>query len=308
MRGRTAGLIVTLALGILSAPLSPGAQPPAKVPRIGYLGSLPGARTHETFRQGLRDLGYVEGQNIVIEYRWAERADQFPDLADELVRLKVDLIVGVATLAAHAAKDATTTMPIVFVGPGDPVGSGLVAKLARPGGNITGVSGLHTELTGKRLELLREIVPKLSRVAMLWNSANLGMSLRFREAQAAARALGLTLQSLGVRDPIGFDHAFAAMTRERPDALLMIADTFTYLHRGRILDFAVKSRLPAIYELRELVDDGGLMSYGPNLSEIFRRAAAYVDNILKGAKPGDLPVEQPTTFELVINQIGRAHV
>jgi len=279
------------------------AQQPGKIPRIGVL--RPGAPPDhlvEAFREGLRDLGYVEGRNILLEYRWAEgKPDRLPDLAAELVRMKVDLITSWSTPAALAARNATATIPIVFGGVGDPVRIGLVASLARPGGNATGVSMLAEELSAKRLELLRETVPRAMRVAMLWNSTNPSMVSRAQSTQAAAGVLGVTLQSLGVYDLITFDNAFATITRARPDVLLTLIDPFTRQHQKRIVDFAATQRLPAIYEAREFVDAGGLMSYGPSGAALQRRAATYVDKILKGAKPADLPVEQPTRFELVIN-------
>ena len=298
-------LILGLALVLLAAPLAADAQPPAKVPRIGFLGSG-SPSTHGpfvvAFRQGLRDLGYVEGQNVVIELRWAEgRLERLPDLAAELVGLKVDLILTHATPGVLAAKQATTTIPIVMAAAGDPVGSGFVASLARPGGNITGLSLLTTELAGKRLQLLREVAPRASRVAVLWNAANPVGPLVVRETEAAARTLGVQLQSLEVRGPDDFESAFAAATRGRAGALITVEDPLTLTHRARIVDFAAKSRLPAMYPNREYVDAGGLMSYGTNFADLFRHAATYVDKILKGAKPADLPVEQPTRFELVIN-------
>jgi len=254
------------------------------------------------FLQALKELGYVDGKNIGIEYRWAEgKQNQLSDLAAELVALKVDVIVARNTPATLAAKRATTTIPIVMVGPGDPVRLGLVASLARPGGNITGLSLLSTELTGKRLELLKEAFPKIARVAMLWNSADSAMTLRVKEAEVLAQGLGVTIQRVGVQEPNDFEAAFAAMSSKAADALLVVLDTFTILHQRRVLEFAAKYRLPAMYERIDFVEAGGLMTYGPSLSEIFRRAAVYVDKILKGTKPGDIPVEQPTKFEFVIN-------
>jgi len=285
------------------------AQQAKKVPRIGYL--LPGSPPSppassnpnvEAFRQALQELGYVEGKNVVIEYRWGEgNRDQLFELAAELVSLKADVIVARNTPATLAAKKATSTIPIVMVGPGDPVRLGLVASLARPGGNITGLSLLATELTGKRLELLKEAFPKISRVAVLWNSGDSAMTLRVNEAEVAAPVLGLTIERVGVRDVSDFEKAFSTISTKAADALLVTLDTFTILHQKRILDLAAKIRLPSMYERIDFVDAGGLMSYGPSLSEIFRRAAWYVDKILKGAKPADLPVEQPTKFELIIN-------
>jgi len=305
MARRTIGIIVGFALAILAAPLSADAQAAGKVARIGLL--LPGraepSPAREAFRQGLRELGYVEGQNLAIEYRWAEgRLDRLPELAAELVRLKVDAIVTVSTPAIQAAKQATSTIPIIMASSGDPVGTGLVASLARPGGNVTGLSLLAAELSGKRLELLRESAPKLSRVAVLWNSASQAMAYSFREAQVAARTLGLAFHSWEVRgDPDDFERAFSGITRDRPDGLMVTLDPFTILHRRRIVELAAKYRLPAIYELREFVDAGGLMAYGPSSIDQWHRVATFVDKILKGAKPSELPVEQPMRFELVLN-------
>jgi putative ABC transport system substrate-binding protein len=286
-------------------PTPPGtAQRPAKVYRIGVLapGCPPPSPTVDSFLQGLRDLGYVEGQNLAIEWRYSEgKAERFSDLATELADLKVDLIVAVSTPAALAAKHATSTIPIVMVYVADPVGTGLVAGLGRPGGNLTGVSDMATDLSAKRLELLKEAVPSLSRVAVLWNSADPGMVLRFREIETAARALGVTLQSLEVRASDELERAFTAMTQERPDGLFVVAEVLTLTHRCRVLDFAAKNRLPAMYEFGVFARDGGLMAYGPKLTDSFQRGAYYVDKIVKGTKPTDLPVEQPMNFELVIN-------
>ncbi len=302
---RTVGLVMTVVFGVLAAPLASTAQPPAKVPNVGVLfpgSTSPPSPRIEAFRQGLRELGYVEGQNIGLEYRYAEgRDDRFPDLAAELVRQNVNLIVAVSTPAAQAAMNATETIPIVFVGVADPVATGLTVSLARPGQNITGLTSLAPELIGKLLQLLQEAVPNLSRVAVLWNSTNLGMTMRVREAHVAAEGLGLKLQLVGVRGAEDFERAFATIARERPEALLTTVGPIPLSHRRRIVEFAAKSRLPTMYEVREFVDEGGLMSYGPSLRESFRRAAAFVDKILKGAKPAELPVEQPTRFELVIN-------
>jgi putative ABC transport system substrate-binding protein len=257
----------------------------------------------DAFRQGLRELGWVEGQNIVIDYRFAEgRFDRLPDLAAELVRLKVDIIVAATTPAAAAAKKATETIPIVMISVGDPVGLGLIASLARPGGNATGLSySVGLETIGKGLELLKETVPKVRRVAILSNPANPFQPLAISEVNVAARSLGLQLQLLEARGPNDFDGAFAAMATERVGALLVVADSMFLLHRTRLADLAARSRLPAAYGTRENVEAGGLMSYGASVRDLYRRSAAYVDKILKGAKPGDLPVEQPTKFELVIN-------
>jgi putative tryptophan/tyrosine transport system substrate-binding protein len=294
-------------LALLAAPLAAEAQPPAKMPLVGYIS--PGSssdpvrlRRLEAFRQGLRELGYVEGQNIAIESLWAEgKDDRLPGLAAELVRLKVDVIVTGGATAIGAAKQATTTIPIVMAAVGDPVRTGLVASLARPGGNITGLTTLGAELSAKRLELLKEAVPKLRRVAFLWNPANPANRVQFEDVQLGAKALHVTLQSVEIRSPDGFDGAFTAITRERPNALIMTADPLHQLNVGRVIEFAARSRLPAMYQLREHVEAGGLMSYGVSLLDLYRRAATLVDKILKGAKPAELPIEQPTKFELVIN-------
>jgi len=295
-----------LAGGLLAAPLAADAQQAGKVPRIGFLGTRTLSDTSpylDAFRQGLRELGWVEGQNIVIDDRFAEgRFDRLPNLAAELVRLKVAIIVAAPTPAVVAAKKATETIPIVAIAVGDPVGIGLIASLARPGGNVTGLSfSVGLEIAGKGLELLKETVPKVRRVAVLSNPANPGQPLSIRELNVAAQSLGVQLQLLEARGPNDFDGAFAAMATERVGALLVVADSMFNLHRTRLADLAARSRLPAAYGLRENVEAGGLMSYGPSVRDLFRRAATYVDKVLKGAKPGDLPVEQPTKFELVIN-------
>jgi putative ABC transport system substrate-binding protein len=291
-----------LSLGILAAPPAAGAQQPAKVPRVGLLrpGSPPDPYV-EAFRQGLRDLGYVEGQTIALEYRWAEGSPaRLPSLAAELVQLKVDVILTTGELPTRAVKEATSTIPIVMASSGDPVQAGLVASLGRPGGNVTGQSSLVPELTAKRLQLLKEVVPKVSRVAILFNP-NLSIALSVKEAQAAAPTLGLVVHPVAVRTPDELGRAFDTITKERAQALLLFGDPFTVTHGRRILDFAAKRRLPTISVFKEAVERGGLMSYGPNPLDQSRRAATYVDKILKGAKPADLPVEQPTRFALVIN-------
>ena len=303
----TVWCIVTLTLSLLAAPLAADAQQAGKVPRIGFLGvTSPSDRPHhvDAFRQRLRELGWVEGQNIVIDYRYAEgRVDRLPDLVAELVRLKVDLIVASAgTQAATAAKNATETIPIVMIYVRDPVGNGLIASLARPGGNVTGVSGsAGLELFAKQLELLKETVPKIRRVAILSNPDNAYHQLAIREVNVAARSLGVQLQLLEARGPNEFDGAFAAMAKERVGALLVLSDAMLNSHRTRLADLAARSRLPAAYGVRESVEAGGLMSYGPSFLDLYRRSATFVDKILKGAKPGNLPVEQPAKFELVIN-------
>jgi putative ABC transport system substrate-binding protein len=284
-----------------------GAQQQAeKVPRIGYLRVTSASDRPpllDAFRQGLRELGWVEGQNIVIDYRFAEgRLDRLPDLAAELVRLKVDLIVSLGTQGVTAAKNATETIPIVMIAVRDPVGAGLIASLAHPGGNVTGVSGYAgLETVAKQLELLKETVPKIRRVAILLNPTNAYHSLAVREVNVAAQTLGVQLQLLEARGPNEFDGAFAAMVKERVGALLVLSDVIFNSHASRLADLAARSRLPTAYAVRESVEAGGLMSYGPGFLELYRRSAAYVDKILKGAKPADLPVEQPTKFELVIN-------
>ena len=298
--------IAGLSFGLLGVPGAGEAQPAAKAPRIGWLGG-PTRESAEVFvrefRRGLKDLGWVEGQNIVIEWRFAGgRAERLPDLAAELVRLRVDLIVVPSTPTALAAKNATKTIPLVTVGGGDPVELGLVASLARPGGNITGLSSnLGPEIAGKQLEVLKETVPKVSRMAVLWNPTTPGNALALREAEITARALAVELQLLEARSASDFDGAFAAMTTGRAGALLILGDVMFTTHRRRLAALAVKSRLPAIYGGREFVDEGGLLCYGAKLSDNFHRAAVYVDKILKGAKPGDLPIERPTTFQLVVN-------
>jgi putative ABC transport system substrate-binding protein len=289
-------------------PLGASAQQAAKVPRIGYLTASLAANPHllEAFRHGLRDLGYVEGRNVVIEYRDAEgKYDRLPALAADLVALKVDVIVVTGTPHALAAKQATSTIPIVVAIAADPVQSGLVTSLARPGaGNVTGLSLLAPELVGKSLELLKQAVPEFSRAAALWHPGDYGERTEkdmLRAADAAARALGVRLQVVETRGPEDFDRAFSDMTRARAGALTVLASNMLLNERRRLVDLAAKNRLPAMYPLREFVDAGGLMAYGPDLADVFRRAATYVDKILKGAKPADLPVEQPTKFELVIN-------
>ena len=296
-----------LALGIFLAPLAADTQQATKVPRVGYLAASSRSdpqvqRNLDAFRQGLRDLGYVEGQNIAIEHRFAEgKWERLPDLAAELVSLKVDLIVALVTPAVRAAKLATGTIPIVMMGVIDPIATGFVASLARPGGNITGLSMMAPELVGKQMQLLKELVPKVSRVAVLWNPANPGNAPQLREAEVAARALRVQLQPLEAREPSEIDSAFAEMTRKRAGALIVLVDTMLSAHRTRVADLAVKNRLPAVYGVRAHAEAGGLMAYGVNLADLSKRAATYVDKILKGAKPADLPVEQPTRFELVVN-------
>ena len=306
-RGNVCVHLVRLAVAVLVVPLAAEAQPAAKVPRIGFLSQFSPADPRtlgrlRAFQQGLRELGYVEGQNVAIESRWAEgKWDRLPGLAAELVRLKVDVIVTAAPVAIQAAKQATATIPIVMAGIIDPVATGFVATLAHPGGNITGLSLMTLELVGKQLEILREIVPKVSRVAVLSNPASAGTEPQLRHAQGAARALGMRLQVLEARGPSEIDSAFAAMTREQAGAVIVLVDGMFLDQRTRIADLAAKRRLPAMYGMRDHVEAGGLITYATNILDRYRRAATFVDKILKGAKPGDLPVEQPTTFELVIN-------
>jgi putative tryptophan/tyrosine transport system substrate-binding protein len=281
------------------------AQQPKKVPRIGLLSTVSSssiASRIEAFRQGLRELGYIEGKSVVIEYRWAEgKLDRLPALVAELVRLKVDVIVSAGPLPTRAAKEATVTIPIVMTTDTDPVGNGFVASLARPGGNITGLSSLAPEISGKQLELLKEVVPKLSHVALLGNSTEPGNAQLLKETELAAGALAVQLQYLDVRNPKDIETAFRAASKGRADAVLVLTSQVFTSHRKQLVELAVKNRLPVTYFRREFVEDGGLMSYAVNQLDLDRRAASYVDKILKGAKPSDLPVEQPMKFEFIIN-------
>ena len=291
---------------LLAAPLAAEAQQTAKIARLGWLGDRPAAGPRlEGFFKGLRDLDYVEGRNLMIEYRYAEgKPERYPALAAELVALKVDVIVSANTLGTLAAKQATKTIPIVFATAGDPVASGLVTSLARPGGNVTGSSTLSPELVGKRLEQLKQVVPGVTRVAILWQPGavpELTEKDVLKAADVAARALGVRPQFVEARGPADFDRAFSDMTGARAGALTVMGTPMFFTERRRLVDLAAKNRLPAAYGSRDYVDAGGLMAYGPNVADSLRRAASYVDKILKGAKPGDLPVEQPTKFELVIN-------
>jgi putative ABC transport system substrate-binding protein len=292
-----------LTLGLLAAPLAGETQQP-RLPRIGVIstGTLAtSGPSVEALREGLRELGLLEGRTIVIEYRWAEgRAERFPAFAAELVGLKVDLILASNSLAALAAKNATTTIPIVFATAADPVGT-LVASLARPGGNVTGLSLLAPEITARQLQFLKEGVPRASRVAVLSNPANSLTARMVKETEDAARSLGLRVHVLGARGADELEGVLAAIAKERPDAFFTLADPVLYAHRARIAEFANRNRLPAVYAHREFAEAGGLMAYGADLRDNMRRAAAFIDKILKGAKPADLPVEQPTKFELLIN-------
>jgi ABC-type uncharacterized transport system substrate-binding protein len=297
--------VMCVALGtMLFALCSPTqAQQPGNVPRIGFLSQTAAAGPNiEAFRQGLREYGYVEGKTIVIEYRDAEgKPDRLPTLASDLVRLQVNGIVVVGSEATLAAKNSTTVIPIIMAVASDPVGTGLVASLARPGGNITGLSGFGPELSGKRLELLKEVVPGLYRVAALAYNANPAYKLQLKEVEGAAQALKLQLQVLEVREANDFDGAFGGAKKGRAGAVNILTSAFLSAHRKKLVESAEKSRLPVIYDNTSFVEAGGLMSYGRSVAENFRRAATYVDKILKGSKPADLPVEQPTKFELVIN-------
>ena len=298
-------LVLSLALVIQAAPPAAHTQPPGRIFRIGYLASGSASvnpHVMEAFRQGLRDLGCVEGRNIAIEYRYAEgKYDRLPDLAAELVRLKVDVILAASTPPIHAAQQATRTIPIVMAVSADPAESGFVASLARPGGNITGLASIAPELVGKQLELLKEVAPKVSRVAVLQNPSNHSHPSVLRQAEGAARVLGVQLHILQARSPTEIDAAFAAMRSQRAGGVLVLRDPLFFAQRTQIVALAAKSRLPAVSGLREEAEAGGLMAYGASVHHMFRRAATYVDKILKGAKPADLPVEQPTKFELVIN-------
>jgi putative tryptophan/tyrosine transport system substrate-binding protein len=287
--------------GLAAWPLVARAQQSGKIWRIGFI-----AHRYEKFYdplfQGLRELGYTEGQNLIVERRYAEgHVERFQEFAAEMVRLKVDVIIVVTTPAAFAARNETTTIPIVHPAAIDPVGTGLIASLAHPGGNITGLAVLNAETSAKRLELLREVVPGLSRGAVLWNAANPANGLAWKETEGAGRALGVALQSQEVRAPKDFEGAFAAIAQQHPDILLVLQDALTLEYRKEIIGFALREHIPGMYVGKEWVEEGGLMSYGDRLPERYRRAADLVDRILKGAKPADLPVEQPTTFELVVN-------
>ena len=298
--------LLTSLAGAVAVPLAVEAQSAAKVYRIGFLSSSSssaGIARLEAFKHGLRELGYLEGQNLAIEYRWAEgKNDRLPALAADLVRLRVDVIVTQGTLTALAARRTTSTIPIVFTVAGDPLRAGLIASLARPGGNVTGLAVMGSEMTAKRLELLREAVPALARIAVLWNSANPSSTPEFKETETAARALGMQAQSVEVKDASMLDRAFAAMIREQAKAIIVLSDNMLFGQRKQIAHLAAHQRLAGIAWTREFAEDGGLlMVYGPDISEMHRRAAAYVGKILRGANPADLPVEQPTKFELVIN-------
>jgi len=298
--------VAALLLLILSAFPRSHAQQPAPGFRIGLLipasSQAPPLPSIKAFLQRLEELGYSEGRNLTVERRFSEeRPERFAELAADLARVKPDVIVAVSTPAALAAKQATQTIPIVMIYVGDPVGTGLVSTLGRPGGNLTGVSDMATDLSAKRVELLRETVPRLSRLAVVWNSADPGMVLRAREIERAAQVLGLTMEPWSVRSPAEFDGTFASIAKKPPDAVFVVAEILTVTYRKRVLDFAATSQIPAMYEFGLFAKDGGLMAYGPDLLDVFRRGADYVDKLLKGAKPLDIPVEQPAKVGLVVN-------
>jgi putative tryptophan/tyrosine transport system substrate-binding protein len=297
--------ILALAGAAAAWPFAARAQQAGKIPRVGFMGNSTAALEANLvapFREGLHELGYQEGRNIVIEYRWAEgKYERFPALVAELLAVPADVIVTAGTPATLAVKKATSTVPLVMIAVGDPVGTGIVPSLARPGGNITGLSSIAPDLEGKRLELLREVIPKLSHVVLFINPLNTFHMVSVQQAFAAAQALGIKLQPLEVRTSGELEAAFAAIVRQKPDALLILADRIFLHDRKRMMDFATEHRLPSVNAYRELVEAGGLMSYGPSYEDMHRRAADYVDKILKGAKPGDLPVEQPTKFTLIVN-------
>jgi len=294
-----------LLVAVLGGGAIADAQQSGKIPRIGFLGNSTPALEENLvgpFREGLHDLGYGEGKNILIEYRWAEgKYERFPALIGELIAQKVNIIVTAGTPASLAVKKAAPSIPLVMIAVGDPIGTGLIKSLAEPGGNVTGLTSIAADLEGKRIELLREGIPKLSHVAVFWNPASSFQVIAEKEVQAAARAFKMKVLSLGVQAPEQFDNAFATIRKERPRALLVLADRLFLHNRARIMEFTTKQRLPGVYAYLELVEAGGLMSYGPSYADMHRRAATFVDKILKGRKPSDLPVEQPMKFELVIN-------
>ena len=301
----TSRRVLLAAFAVVATGYAAHALPQPTVTRIAYFangltptdGMLPA-----TLRQALRELGYVEGRNVVYISRWADlKSERLPVIARELAEMKPDVVIAFGYLPALAMKAATTTIPIVVTAVGDPVATGLVASFARPGANLTGISDQSAELSGKRLELLKEVRPDASRIAVLWNAGNEAMTQRYREIERAAGALHITVDALAVRDPADFDAAFAAMRRAKPDALLVVTDALTNSNQARVLDFAANSSVPAMYESGPIVRNGGLISYGPRPDDMLRRVAVYVDHIIKGAKPSDLPIEQSTQFELLIN-------
>ena len=299
-------LIASVAVTLLALPMPAASQTAPRVYRVGHVAA--GGRTADglpprPLRDKMRELGYVEGQNLAYESRFAEgKIDRIPDMVAELIRLKVDVLVAQGGAVTAAAKQATSTIPIVMApASGDAVATGMIASLARPGQNITGLTDESVQLSAKRMELLKEAVPKAARIAVLWNSNDQGMTLRYREIEKAARILQVEVQAHGVRDPADFETAFSAMSRQRPDAMFLVADAITILHRKRFIEFAAAQHIPAMYETNVHVRDGGFMSYGPNFEDSFRQAAVFVDRILKGAKPADLPAQQPTTYVLAVN-------
>ena len=299
-------ILLSVALGIPTPPILAAAQPTQKVFRIGLLAA--GARTPDgappaALREALRDLGYIEGQNVTYEARFAEaKMDRLAGLAAELVRLKVDVIVTLGGFAVLAAKQATASIPIVIAQPaGDAVALGWIASLSRPGGNVTGLSDESVQLAAKRVQLLKEAVPKAARMAVLWNANDQGMTLRYREIEKAAQTLHVEVQAFGVREPEDFPGVFSAMTRRPPDAMFLVADPLTTMYHNRFIEFVATHRIPAMYEFDFIVRDGGLMSYGPSFKDSFHRAAFYIDRILKGTRPADLPAEQPTRYYLTVN-------
>jgi putative ABC transport system substrate-binding protein len=301
---RNVAFALGFALGacLNAAPLNAAAQEAAKVFRVGSLSPAGNPRLEGVFLDAMRSLGYVEGKNLIIERRYADnQLERLPALAAELVGLKVDVIVATGTVAPLAARKATTTIPVVIWSTGDPIGSGIAASLARPGGNTTGLTIDSPELAAKRLQLLKEIVPGLTRVAVIWNAANPYAAVVFKETQQAARLLAIQVESIEVRSPLDFDSAFGAVIKARPSGLVVVEDPLTFSVATRIVNFAMANRLPVMYGMKEFVSAGGLIAYGPDYSDLLRRAATYVDKILKGANPGDLPIEQPTKFGLVIN-------
>ena len=302
---RRRNFITLLGIVVLATPLVAAAQGVGQPARIGFLGNSTAALEANLvgpFREGLRDLGYVEGENVKIEFRWAEGDyERFPALIAELVALKVDVIATAGTPATLALKKATSSIPVVMIAVGDPVGSGIVQSLSRPGGNITGLTSIAPELEGKRLQLLKEVIPELLRFAVLWNPSNHYMIATEQQVQAAARVLGLRVLSLGVQNLDELEKAFATIRKERPGAFNVLADRLFLHNRARIMEFAAQERLPGVHAYREMVEAGGLMSFGPSYAGMHRQAATYVDQILKGASPADLPIEQPAKFELVVN-------
>jgi ABC-type uncharacterized transport system substrate-binding protein len=299
-------LVAALVMSVVLARAGAAQVPQAgKLPRIGFLGNSTAALEANlvgAFRDGLRAFGYVEGRTIAIDYRWAEgRYDRFPALIAELIAARVDVIVTAGTPAALAVKKATSSVPLVMIAVGDPVGTGLVPSLSQPAGNITGVTSISAEMDGKRLELLREVIPAVAHIAVVWNAANPIQVIQEKQVQASAQVLKMKVLSLPVRTEAEIEAGLATIAKERPDALLVLADRLLLHHRARLMDFAIQHRLPGVYAYRELVEAGGLMSYGPSYEDMHRRAAYFVDRILKGANPGDLPVERPAKFDLVIN-------